>query len=116
MRICTIYFRMSMVGCPRWLMDEARAAPYFHLSLPLLTFLLCCCIVLQVLGTPISVWNVLGSEDLVQASLLEGFSTPSHQPTFSASSGQQYHSTPAPVTHEILLATPIFHPPPLHAS
>ena len=96
-------------------MDEASAARYFHLSLSLLAILLCCCIVLQVLGTPISLWNVLGSEDLVQASLLEGFSTPSHQPTFSVSSGKYFHPTPAPVTHETLLVTPIFHPPPVHA-
>jgi hypothetical protein len=56
-------------------MIPARAINFF--SCPsLIAVALCFCVVMQVLGTPTSLWTMEFETDMVSASLLEGFSLP----------------------------------------
>jgi hypothetical protein len=72
---------------------------------------LCVCIILQMLGVPVTLLNPSLASDTLEASVLEGFSVP---PTFpelvlspeSVLVSEFYPEVPVPV-----LASVLFHPP-----
>lgn len=78
-----------------------------------LVMLLCLCIVVQMLGVPVTLLTPVGTVDTLAESVSEGFSVPSSfpQPTLSVEV--------VPVTdaqssaHLVVLASAMFHPPPV---
>jgi len=78
-----------------------------------LTFvmLLCCCVVLQMLGVPATLLDPSAAVDALTASVLEGFSVPPTVPQLSPS----FESVPtvdgSPLVHVPVLASAPFHPP-----
>lgn len=76
--------------------------------------LLIVCLATQVLGVPVSLWDPEGADDLLESSLLEGFSVQSHffaGLPFPSSTLMPLWKFSAP---QVLLAHSWFHPPPSH--
>ena len=72
---------------------------------------LCVCVILQMLGAPVTLLNPSASSDTLGTSVLEGFSVLPTLPDFVHSS--QYISLPNvyPSVHAPLLSSMLFHPP-----
>jgi hypothetical protein len=96
-------------------MNRSTIARHLHPSVFVLIGLLCFCVTMQILGVPISFWDMNESEDLVESSLLEGFSLPSLGIAISVSLHRSLYSPSPPLEHDILLAQSLFHPPLSHA-
>ena len=78
--------------------------------------LLCLAIVMQMLGTPTSLWTLDFDADLVEASLLEGFSLlPSHMALSPILVTQEYIESSTPFL-SVLLEHTLFRPPYFHSS
>jgi hypothetical protein len=90
-------------------------ARHCHPSVIALIGLLCFCVAMQMLGAPASFWDMDEPGDLVESSLLEGFSLPAEDLAVPVPQHGSL-STPSPLLeHEILLVHSLFHPPLSHA-
>ena len=96
-------------------MNRSTTASHFHPSVFFLIGLLCLCVTMFMLGTTITLWNCQEPADSFTASVLEGFSLPSVDMAFPVSLHSSFYSPSPPLTHEILLARSLFHPPVSHA-
>lgn len=106
---------MSKTACGKWRMNRSTIASHFHTSFFLMIGLLCFCVIMYMLGTTITLWNVEDPTDFFTASVLEGFSLPSIGMVSSVSLQRILYSPSPPLEHEILLAQSLFHPPISHA-
>lgn len=97
----------------RWIATGHPGLQLSHVTVGLM-FLLCVGVVMQLLGAPLTLWNVaesFDSADPLTTSLFEDVSLPTHptnqglEPSRIASS--DFHS----VLHGILDETGLFHPP-----
>jgi hypothetical protein len=70
---------------------------------------------MQILGAPISLWDIHQSVDLLESSPLEELSLPSAAPELSVSRYRKFYSPSPPLEYAILLAQSFFHPPLSHA-
>ena len=70
---------------------------------------------MQILGAPISLWDIHQSVDLLESSPLEELSLPSAAPELSVSRYRKFYSPSPPVEYAVLLAQSFFHPPLSHA-
>jgi hypothetical protein len=73
--------------------------------------LLCLAVVMQMLGTPTSLWTLDFETDLVEASLLEGFSLPPSLVVLSPVLTAQRHLESTVRTHCLLLDVTLLRPP-----
>ena len=96
-------------------MNRSTTTSHFHPAVFVLIGLLCFCLGMQILGAPVSFWDVSETEDLVESSLLEGFSLPALGIAISVSLHTSLYSPSLPLKHDILLAQSLFHPPMSHA-
>lgn len=78
----------------------------------LLIGLLCVGILLQILGAPLTFWDLDGSCDLVESSLLEGFAIVSDEPVLSPLLRSSSLSSTDPLTCPFAPQYLFFHPPP----
>jgi hypothetical protein len=95
----------SNAACGQGRMDKSMIARFVLIGL------LCFCVTMQTLGTPVSFWEMNEAEDLVESSLLEGFSLPSLGVAVSVSLNGSLSSASLALEHNILLAQSLFHPP-----
>jgi hypothetical protein len=102
-------------ACGEWRMNRSTIARHFHRSVFVLIGLLCFCVTMQILGVPISFWDMDETGDLVESSLLEGFSLPSVGTAISVSLHRSLSSPSPPLEYDIMLAQSFFHPPLSHA-
>lgn len=77
----------------------------------LLYGLLCFVIVMQMLGTPTSLWTLDFQADIIGASLLEGISLPPHHEIPSPAPTTHQHIESSIRVHSILLEETLFRPP-----
>jgi hypothetical protein len=96
-------------------MNRSTTASHVHPAVFFVIGLLCLCVTMQILGVPVSFWDMNETEDLVESSLLEGFSLPSTAPELSVSRYRKFYSPSPPLKYDILLAQSLFHPPLSHA-
>jgi hypothetical protein len=96
-------------------MNRSTTASHYHPSVFFLIGLLCVCVAMQILGAPISLWDIHQSVDLVESSPLEELSLPSAAPELSVSRYRKFYSPSPPLEYDILLAQSFFHPPISHA-
>jgi hypothetical protein len=96
-------------------MNRSTTASHFHSAVFFLIGLLCLCVAMQILGAPISLWNIHQSVDLEESSPLEELSLPSAALELSVSQYRKFYSPSPPLEHGILLAQSFFHPPLSHA-
>ena len=99
---------MSRTACGNWRMNWSTTASHFVF---VLVGLLCFSVVMQILGVPCSFWDMNETGDLVETSLLEGFSLPSYETPFSVFLHESFYAPSPPLKHEILLVRTLFHPP-----
>lgn len=73
--------------------------------------LLCICVMMQMLGVPVTLLHPAANSDALEASVLEGFSVPQSLPylTLSPESGPVIESHPS--GQKSVLASVPFHPP-----
>lgn len=76
-----------------------------------LVLFLCLCVILQVLGVPVTLLNPDDNADALAASVLEGFSVPPTLPELALSSESVLLSDVHPFVHVPLLTSALFHPP-----
>jgi hypothetical protein len=91
-------------------MDPSRPAHVQLISI-LVYGLLCLAVVMQMLGTPTSLWTLDFDADLLEASLLEGFSLPPSQVVLSSVTISQLHLESTARNHFLLLDVTLFRPP-----
>jgi hypothetical protein len=96
-------------------MNRSTTARHCHPAALVLIGLVCFCVTMQILGSPISFWDMNEIEDLVESSLQEGISLPSTVPELSVSQYRKFYSPSPPLKYDILLAQSLFHPPLSHA-
>jgi hypothetical protein len=96
-------------------MNRSTTASHVHPAVFFVIGLLCLCVTMQILGVPVSFWDMNEAKDLVESSLLEGFSLPSLGIAVSVSLYGSLNSPSPPLEHDILLARSLFHPPISHA-
>jgi hypothetical protein len=96
-------------------MNRSTTACHFHPAVFFLIGLLCLCIAMQILGAPISLWDIHQSVDLAESSPLEELSLPSAAPELSVSRYRKFYAPSPPLEYDILLAQSFFHPPLSHA-
>jgi hypothetical protein len=70
---------------------------------------------MQILGAPISLWDIHQSVDLLESSPLEELSLPSAARELSVSRYRKFYSPSPPLEYAVLLAQSFFHPPLSHA-
>jgi hypothetical protein len=70
---------------------------------------------MQILGAPISLWDIHQSVDLEESSPLEELALPSTTPELSVSRYRKFYSPSPPLEYDILLAQSLFRPPLSHA-
>lgn len=81
----------------------------------LLIGLLCFCVVMQILGMPISFWDLQDSSDMMKSSLSIGFTIPAPLETFFVALGPAGFISVAACGYGILAPHDLFHPPTLFA-
>jgi hypothetical protein len=96
-------------------MNRSTTACHFHPAVFFLIGLLCLCIAMQILGAPISLWDIDQSVDLEESSPLEELALPSTTPELSLSRYRKFYSPSPPLEYYILLTQSFFHPPLSHA-
>ena len=92
-------------------MNRLTSASHVHPAVYCIIGLLCLCVAMEILGAPISLWNIYQSLDLVESSPLEEVSLPSAVPELSVSQYRKLYSPSPPLEHDILLARSLFDPP-----
>lgn len=86
-------------------------SPHVRLIPALIHSLLCCVIVMQMLGTPTSLWTLDCETDLAESSLLEELSLPpSHVSLSPVFVGQHYLESSTRIS-SVLLEETLFRPP-----
>jgi len=75
--------------------------------------LLCLCIMVQMLGVPMTLLNPGGAVDTLAVSASEGFSVPSSIPQLTPSVEMVPVTDVQPSIHVPVLASTLFHPPPV---
>ena len=96
-------------------MNRSTTACHVHPAVFFLIGLLCLCIAMQILGAPISLWDIHQSVDLEESSPLEELALPSTTPELSVSRYRKFYSPSPPFEYDILLAQSLFRPPLSHA-
>lgn len=96
-------------------MKTSTTVSHVHPAVFFVIGLLCLCVAMEILGAPISLWNIYQSVDLLESSPLEELSLPSTVPELSVSQYRKFYSPSPPLEHDILLARSLFHPPISHA-
>ena len=96
-------------------MNRSTTACHVHPAVFFLIGLLCLCVAMQILGAPISLWDIHQSVDLLESSPLEELSLPSAAPELSVSRYRKFYSPSPPLEYAILFAQSFFHPPLSHA-
>ena len=75
--------------------------------------LLCFCIMMQMLGVPVTLLNPGAAADSLAESISEGFSVPSVLPHLTPSVDIVSVADTSPSVHTPFLASTLFHPPPV---
>ncbi|NOT22860.1 MAG: hypothetical protein HOP22_09060 [Nitrospiraceae bacterium] len=75
--------------------------------------LLCLCIVVQMLGVPMTLLSPVGTVDTIAVSTSEGFSVPSSIPQLTPSVEMVPVIDAQPSVHVPVLDSTLFHPPPV---
>lgn len=73
--------------------------------------LLCLCIVVQMLGVPVTLLSPVGTVETLSASASEGFSVPSSIPQLTPAIEMVLVTDSPPSVHIPVLASTLFHPP-----
>jgi hypothetical protein len=73
--------------------------------------LLCLCVMVHMLGVPMTLLNPGGAADTLAASAYEGFSVPSSLPKLMPSFEMVSVTDTQPFVHMPVLASALFHPP-----
>ena len=76
-----------------------------------MAMLLCFCVVVQMLGVPVTLLNSGGAADALAASAYEGFSVPSSLPQLTPSFKMIPVTEAQPSVRVPVLASALFHPP-----
>jgi len=107
----------SNAACREWRMNRSTIARHVHPAVLVLIGLLCFCVTMQILGAPVSFWDMdmNETEDLVESSLEEECALPSLGIATSVSPHRSLYSPFPPLDQGILLAHSLFHPPLSHA-
>jgi hypothetical protein len=82
-------------------------------SLALPVLFICICLVLQFLGAPVGLIDLLAFDSAEKSSLSEGFSIPPATPKIDISCDARYFNEAPPIPYCKLFAESIFHPPSL---
>lgn len=114
-KVYTTVVVKSNAACGEWRMNRSTIARQVHPAVFVLIGLLCFCVTMQILGAPVSFWDMDETEDLVESSLQEGVSLPSTAQELSVSRYRKFYSPSPPLKYDILLAQSLFHPPLSHA-
>jgi len=98
-------------------MNRSTIARHVHPAVFVLIGLLCFGVTMQILGAPVSFWDMdmNETEDLVESSLEEECALPSLGIATSVSRYRKFYSLSPPLDQGILLAQSLFHPPLSHA-
>lgn len=72
---------------------------------------LCLCVIMQMLGAPVTLLSPSLASDTLGASVLEGFSVPPTVPQLTLSSETVSVTDAQPSIHVPILASALFHPP-----
>ena len=96
-------------------MAPTRSA-HIRLVSRLIYDLLCVAVVMQMLGTPTSLWTLDFETDIVEASLLEGLSLPPSQVTLSPVLTKHHYLESSFRIQSVLLEEILFRPPYLQRS
>ena len=102
-------------ACGEWRMNRSTIASHVHPAVFVLIGLLCFCVTMQILGAPVSFWDMNETENLVESSLQEECALPSLGIAISVSIHRSLYSPSPPLEYDILLAQSLFHPPLSHA-
>ncbi len=107
----------SNAACGEWRMNRSTIARHVHPAVFVLIGLLCFGVTMQILGAPVSFWDMdmNETEDLVESSLEEECALPSLGIATSVSRYRKFYSLSPPLDQGILLAQSLFHPPLSHA-
>lgn len=107
----------SNAACGEWRMNRSTIARHVHPAVFVLVGLLCFCVTMQILGAPVSFWDMdmNETEDLVESSLQDECALPSLGIATSVSPHRSLYSPSPPLDQGILLAQFLFHPPISHA-
>jgi hypothetical protein len=89
--MCTLYYKIGLIG---------------------VAVFICVCVLSLMLGTPISLSNLLISSDILTESVSEGFSVPPIAPKPGAPSAHRISVEFQPALHLPVFVTSVFHPPP----
>ncbi len=73
--------------------------------------LLCLCVTMQALGAPITLWEPHGNDDLLGASILEGFSIPADLLTVVVSAPEWVAFDHLSFVRSAVVLHDVFHPP-----
>ena len=76
-----------------------------------MVMLLCICIMVQMLGVPVTLLNPGGADDTLAVSVSEGFSVPSSLPRLTPSVDMVPVTDAQLSVHVPVLASVLFHPP-----
>jgi hypothetical protein len=76
-----------------------------------MVMLLCLCIMVQMLGVPVTLLNPAVAADTLAVSVSEGFSVPSSLPQLTPSVEMVPVTDAQPFVHVLVLASALFHPP-----
>jgi hypothetical protein len=74
---------------------------------------LCLCVVVQMLGVPVTLLTPVGTVDTLAESVSEGFSVPSSFPQPTPSVEVVPVTDAQSSAHLVVLASALFHPPPI---
>jgi hypothetical protein len=76
-----------------------------------MVLLLSLCVVVQMLGVPVTLLNPMEAADTLADSVSEGFSVPSSRPQLMLSFRKISATDDQPSMHVLVLASALFHPP-----
>lgn len=82
-----------------------------RLGLAMLILLICVCVFMQVLGTPVGLVDLLDSQTTVESSLSEGFAIPPTQFEVRSVGAAPFFTVPDSPQYQLSLASLWFHPP-----
>jgi hypothetical protein len=80
-------------------------------SLCVMALALCLCVIMQMLGAPVTLLSAGDTSDDFSGSVLEGFSLPQMRPPLTRSSESVSAVEPPRPAHILVLASEQFHPP-----
>ena len=109
MRLLT-QLRQGIVSSMRWIDGKAVRVLPQGIAAVIVVFSICLCVLLQMLGAPVTLLGVLIS-DVPAESLSEDFSIPPIPPEPDTPGQFSFYAEFQPSVHLLILSTSVFHPP-----